>query len=587
MGAKSREKPRLRFRFIILIPFVTSAIAFAFHLVLLRSGADFEQRPGYFLLSIDTSHVFERIIVVKNADNAPQAGQNNGTDTGNGGGAGSGIGTAIPTGTQAGAPTGTATSAPTGTGGLLDDLGNLIPDNLIPNILNNSGSNSGSGSNGGTDGNNGGLLGEIGNLLPSLGQAAAAGGDPIPASPDDTGVNKFFSSLRGGLDQFFNGLLKNFENNFVDNLVKLAPGITRFLTGLLRGLTAEVNKKIQEFILSGVQEVRDVVGIEDRYDVYYSNVCRGKLRSRDDPNSVQYSACGSIKDLTKPSGQAPANRTTFFVLGTTNITFPFLEPGSVDLSSATAALDFVTTVNQVSLYTSLVTSALNFVLAPAVFLWPDSRPLVAANIIFSSMTPGSLLVGAVAQTLAMAVIRDVANDVGKAVSVQAGLGAGALVLLWLSWFLSLATAAFWDLYWFVYLRKEVWVKMKKPEDEIGSWKKSFAGARRRFKVREDPTDEEKLAFAGEGVESGELQGWKRSFAKARRRSKLKDAQRAAEDDETSSQRRLNVPEQQKGKDTMTGGISSFGNYRHSPIGVGRPSSSIISRGPSPQGRALV
>ncbi|KAK7999069.1 hypothetical protein PG991_014744 [Apiospora marii] len=548
-GVKSRETPRLRFRFIIFIPFVTSAIAFAFHLILLNAGADFAQSPGYFLLSIDTSHVFERIIVVKNADNAQRAGQNNGTDTRSGSGSGSGSGS----------------------------------------------------SNNGDSGS--GLLGELGNLLPNLpspGQAAttAGGNDPIPAEPDDTGVNKFFGSLRGGFDRFFTSLLKNFENRFVDDLVKLAPGVDRFLTGLLRGLTAEVNDKIQQFILRGVQEVRDVVGIEDRYDVYYSNICRGNLRNRSDPSTVQYSACGSIKDLTKQkaSGEAPANRTTFFVLGTTNVTFPFLEPGSVDLRSATVALDFITTVNQVSLYISLATSVLNFVLAPAVFLRPDSRPLVTANIVFASLTPGSLLVGAVASTLAMAVIRDLANDVGKAVSVRAGLGAGALVLLWLSWFLSLATAAFWDLYWFVYLRQEVWVKMKKPADEVGSWKKSFAGARRRVKVREEATDEEKWALGrgGDGEDhGGEVQSWKRSFADARRRSTKLQDRRAATESDASSQRRLNVRESvevenegEKERAKMSGGISSIGKYRLSPISVGRPSSSIISRDPSHRGRVL-
>lgn len=260
-------------------------------------------------------------------------------------------------------------------------------------------------------------------------------------------------------------------------------------------------------------------------------------------------------------------------------------------------------MNQASLYISLVTSALNFVLAPAVFFRPDSLPLVTANIVFSSLTPGSLLVGAVASTLAMAVIRDLANDVGKAVSVHAGLGAGALVLLWLSWFLSLATATFWDLYWFVYLRKEVWVKMKKPEEEIGSWKKSFAGARRRFKVRDEPTDEEKLAFAKDGDAGGEVPSWKRSLADARRRSRKLLDRGTTRDDDASSQRRLNVREsteegrgegeneaekqKEEKANKMSGGISSLGKYRLAPLSLRRRSSSIISRDPSHRGRAVI
>ncbi|KAK7949045.1 uncharacterized protein PG986_009931 [Apiospora aurea] len=525
-----------RFRFIIFIPFVTSALAFALHLILLTSGADVTTQPaGYFLLSIDTSHVFERIIVVKNTNNATQAvGQNNGTDTGNGGGEGIGTSTGTATGTPAGisittsavtstatpttgitttdTPTGTQTAAPssTSTGGLLGDLGNLIPDalkpdNFIPDLFNGSGSGPGSGSDSGSSGGGGsgsggtdsdcggGLIGGIGSLLPNLKGSATA---RETAEDARTGVRQFFGRVRTGVDQFWNGLVQRLENRFVDSVKKLAPGINKFISGLIGGLTREVNDQIQ----GG----REVAGIKDRYDIFYSNICSGNLRDRNDPNSVQYTDCGSIKDLTKPSNEAPEKRTTFFVIGTTNITFPFLEPGAVDLGSATVALDFVSTVNLASLYISLVTSILNFALAPI-------RELVLANILFASLTPGSLLVGAVASTLIMAVLRDLAKDVGRALSVDAGLGAPALVMLWFSWALSLATAGFWDLYWFVYMRREVWVKMKKPADEVGSWKRTFAGARRRRRVREE--GEEELM---DEEERGELDSWrKKSFADAR------------------------------------------------------------------------
>lgn len=257
------------------------------------------------------------------------------------------------------------------------------------------------------------------------------------------------------------------------------------------------------------------------------------------------------RSMSAASNEAPQNRTSFFVIGTTNITFPFLEPGAVDLRTATGALDFVSTLNLASLYISLATSVLNFALAPAVFFRPDSRTLVLANIAVASLTPGSLLTGAVASTLAMAVVRDLANDVGKALSVRAGLGAGALVLLWFSWLLSLATAAFWDFYWFVYLRREVWVKMRRPADEVGSWRKSFAGARRRIKVREEDA-------AGE---------------------------------ETSSQRGLRTSESTEEGEEKKGakagdGVPSIGNYRLSPISLGRPSSSIRSTDPIYRGRVL-
>ncbi|KAK8877709.1 sur7 protein [Apiospora arundinis] len=586
-----------RFRFITIIPLVTSAIAFVLHLILLNAGSDVTRGPGDYLLTIDTSHVFERIIVVKNTNNATAIGQNNGTNSGNNGGENNGGSTGtptgiiptgiiptgliptgliptglIPTGNPAGTPTGTTTSAPasTTTGGFLDGIGSLVPD-IIPGIFNKSGSDSGSdASNSG-----GGLLGGLGNLLPNLTETATSN-DATGA--DVTGVRKFFNGLRNGIDQFFDGLVKNLENRFKDSLTELAPGIDKFITGLIGGLTAEVNNQIQQFILDGVQKGREVAGIKDRYDVYYSNICSGNLVNREDPNSVKYTTCGGIRDLTKPSNEAPKERTSFFVIGTTNITFPFLEPGAVDLRTATSALDFVATLSQVTLYTSLVTSVINFLLAPVAFFLPDSRNLVLANIIFSSLTPGPLFTGALASTLVNAVLRDLAADVGKAVSVEASLGAAALVMLWFSWFLSLATATFWDLYWFVYIRREVWVKMKKPEDEIGSWKKSFAGARRRMKVREDPTDEEKRA-AGE-TDSGELRSWKKSFAEARRRTKLKEEGTA--DEETSSQRRLNVrgssEEEERGRGRVkTGdGVASIGNYRLSPIRVGGPTSSIKS-----------
>ncbi|KAK8093709.1 hypothetical protein PG997_000394 [Apiospora hydei] len=640
-----------RFRFIIFIPFVTSALAFALHLILLTSGADVTTQPsGYFLLSIDTSHVFERIIVVKNTSNATQAvGQNNGTDAGNGEGEGIGTSTGTATGTPAGisittstvistatpttglpttgltttgitttgtttdTPTGTRTAAPTSTstGGLLGDLGNLIPDalkpdNFIPDLFNGSGSGSGSGSDsgssgggsgsGGTDsGSSGGLFGGIGNLLPNLKESATAS---ETAEDARTGVRKFFGRVRTGVDQFWDGLVQKLENRFVDSVQKLAPGINKFISGLIGGLTKEVNDQIQEFIMEGVQKGREMAGIKDRYDIFYSNICSGNLRDRNDPSSVQYTNCGSIKDLTKQEEEEkgvttndrqlrqratkpPKKRTTFFVIGTTNITFPFLEPGAVDLGSATVALDFVSTVNLASLYISLVTSILNFALAPIVFFRPDSEKLVLANIIFASMTPGSLLIGAVASTLIMAVLRDLAKDVGRALSVDAGLGAAALVMLWFSWVLSLATAAFWDLYWFVYMRREVWVKMKKPADEVGSWKRTFAGARRRMRVREEGEeelmDEEKRGAVGTDlVDEGELESWrKKSFADARRKTKTtKKKGDATEEDETSSQRRLNVrgstdEERARGGD----GISSIGHYRLSPIRLGRSRSS--------------
>ncbi|KAK8039855.1 hypothetical protein PG993_008266 [Apiospora rasikravindrae] len=477
-----------RFRFIIFIPFVTSALAFTLHLLLLFSGADVTTQPsGYFLLSIDTSHVFERIIVVKNTNNNTQAvGQTNGTNPGIGGGGGENNG--------GGTSTGTATGSDTNSGG-------------------------------------GGLFDGIPNLLPNLKESATAGDIARETAEDArTGVRRFFGRIRNGVDQFWNGLVRNFENRFVDSVQKLAPGINRFISGLIGGLTREVNDQIQEFIVEGVQKGREVAGIKDRYDIFYSNICSGNLRDKNDPNSVQYTNCGSIKDLTRPSNEAPANRTTFFVVGTTNITFPFLEPGAVDLGSATVALDFMSTVNLASLYISLVTSILNFVLAPVVFFRPDSEKLVLANILFASLTPGSLLIGAVASTLIMAVLRDLAKDVGRALSVQAGLGAAALVMLWLSWVLSLATAAFWDLYWFVYLRKEVWVKMKKPADEVGSWKGTFRGARRRMKVREEEEelmDEEKRMTAVARRGSADEGAWGVGGRSRLRKSRMRDGGRRA------------------------------------------------------------
>ncbi|KAK8119883.1 uncharacterized protein PG998_004509 [Apiospora kogelbergensis] len=458
-----------RFRFITIIPLVTSAIAFALHLILLNSGATVAQSSGYFLLSIDTSHIFERIIVVKNANNAQAVGDNNGTSTATPTGLPTGAPTATPIVTPIVTPTVTPTVTTTGTAtstttsGLLDGIGNLIPD-LIPDLFNGSDSGQGSGSQSG-----GGLLGGIGNLLPNLQQSAATNDATGDA---DTGVKRFFGNLRNGIDQFFNGLINKLENRFVDSLTKLAPGIDKFITGLIGGLTAEVNGQIQH---------------------------------------------------PAPSTCAPRR----------------------------APWTSVSTLNLASLYISLGTSVLNFALAPAVFFRPDSRALVLANIAVASLTPGSLLTGAVASTLAMAVVRDLANDVGKALSVRAGLGAGALVLLWFSWFLSLATAAFWDLYWFVYLRREVWVKMRRPADEVGSWRKSFAGARRRIKVREDGAVEE----------------------------------------ETSSQRGLRTSEsteegEEKKRAKAGDGVPSIGNYRLSPISLGRPSSSIRSTDPIYRGRVL-
>ncbi|KAK8048675.1 hypothetical protein PG994_010405 [Apiospora phragmitis] len=271
--------------------------------------------------------------------------------------------------------------------------------------------------------------------------------------------------------------------SIIGGITGLIPG----LDGAVNNLTSEVNDGLQDIVNELIKEATDSIGLEDEYDIYLQNICKGTspIRIIPTPRSISTHAPASrlweMVTLSRIS-----NITSYVVVGNTNVSFPFLATLSSTGSTTGTALLAATTANAAFLYVGLVVSGLVALTSLASLALPRARLLTLANLLVAGVAPGFLAFSAVVSTTVAYVIKTVLGGTfGDAFTIGARVGGAALALVWVSLVLSVISAAYWALVWFVDARQSIWARFRRPVEQQGEWKATFLASWSNARLHDD------------------------------------------------------------------------------------------------------
>lgn len=179
------------------------------------------------------------------------------------------------------------------------------------------------------------------------------------------------------------------------------------------------------------------------------------------------------------------NITSYVVVGNTNVSFPFLETISSTGESTGGALLAATTANAAFLYVGLVVSGLVALTSMASLVLPRVRLLTLGNLLVAGLAPGFLAISAIISTTITYVIHTVLASVGSALTIDSKVGGPALALVWVSLILSVVSASYWALIWFVDARQSFWARFRRPAEQEGEWKATFLASWRNVRLHDD------------------------------------------------------------------------------------------------------
>ncbi|KAK8042147.1 sur7 protein [Apiospora rasikravindrae] len=269
--------------------------------------------------------------------------------------------------------------------------------------------------------------------------------------------------------------------SIIGGITGLIPG----LDGAVNNLTSEVNQGLQDIVNELITAATDSLGLEDEYDIYLQNICKGNRVDQNNPNSqIKIDSCPSFKtvgDAIKGS----TNITSYVVVGNTNVSFPFLATLSDTGSTTGTALFAATTANAAFLYVGLVVSGLVALTSVASLVLPRVRLLTLGNMLIAGLAPGFLAISAIVSTTVAYVIHTLLGTFGNAFTIGAKVGGPALALVWVSLVLSVVSSSYWALVWFVDARRSIWARFRRPVEQEGEWKATFLASWRNVRIHDD------------------------------------------------------------------------------------------------------
>ncbi|KAK8089976.1 hypothetical protein PG997_004937 [Apiospora hydei] len=269
--------------------------------------------------------------------------------------------------------------------------------------------------------------------------------------------------------------------SIIGGITGLIPG----LDGAVNNLTSEVNQGLQDIVNELIKAASDSLGLEDEYDIYLQNICKGNRVDPNNPNSnIKIDSCPGFK-VVGDALKSTTNITSFVVVGNTNVSFPFLETISDTGSTTGSALLAATTANAAFLYVGLVVSGLVAITSLASLVLPRARLLTLGNLLIASLAPGFLAISAIVSTTVVYVIHTVLGTFGNAFTIGAKIGGPALALVWISLILSGVSFSYWALVWFVDARRSIWARFRRPAEQEGEWKATFLATWRNVRIHDE------------------------------------------------------------------------------------------------------
>lgn len=158
------------------------------------------------------------------------------------------------------------------------------------------------------------------------------------------------------------------------------------------------------------------------------------------------------------------------VIGTTNISIPLIAQLTRSIDSLSSDITALRGAVFAFLIISVVSSAVNVLLAIPSIIFSAARLLVYANLFFSNLAALAAFLGAVLLTGLILVVASLTSGFGEAVGLLIGKGERVLAFLWVSWACLLVASIYWDLVWFVEVRRWSFVKRRRSDDQVGNWR---------------------------------------------------------------------------------------------------------------------
>lgn len=170
------------------------------------------------------------------------------------------------------------------------------------------------------------------------------------------------------------------------------------------------------------------------------------------------------------------------MVGTTNISIPLLDAVGTSFGSISDYITIATQANLAFIFIGLISSGLVAILSLVAIFFAESRLVVRLILVFAFLAPSSLIISALVTTIIISFIVTAVNGLGSALTISASAGGPAIALAWVSWALSVGSAAYWFLIWFVNFRQTVFVRRERTESEIGNWGATFRSTKRNVMV---------------------------------------------------------------------------------------------------------
>lgn len=169
------------------------------------------------------------------------------------------------------------------------------------------------------------------------------------------------------------------------------------------------------------------------------------------------------------------------VIGTTNISVPLIAELSHSLDALNSSLGSLRRTILAFLIISLIGAGISFLLTLPSIFFPRSHLLVYANLFFTSLASTFALLAALLLTALIVAIAQMLGGIGQAVNLYVKKGERVLAFAWVAWVCVALESAYWAAVWFVEIRRWSFVRRRRTEGEIGSWRGVCGEVRRDLK----------------------------------------------------------------------------------------------------------